>query len=188
MNDIFPWLPSIVAALAILVLGAQAYCRGLDRTILEPPPPTRIETVVEKHIPAPAKPAAATIDGTMGLIPGDPGNRPHSAYDHEIDRAFYGWTMVGQSVGELTLTKAAVPGRHHVIEKVEASYSDRSVSGLVVVKFEDAVVGAKFIHGEGTLEFPGSGRLSPNPNETFAVSLSDAGAIGIMTVSGYTMT
>ena len=111
-------------------------------------------------------------------------------FDSEIDRAFYGWTLVGESEPdtELVLIRPAEVNRLHVIEKIDASYNDVLVSGLLVAKFGEVVVGKKFIHGAGALDYPGYGRRSHRVNEPLTVSLGPGveGAKGTLTVSGYT--
>lgn len=110
--------------------------------------------------------------------------------DYEIDRILNGWTMTEISAANtaITLTRAAEVGRHHVIQKVDASYSDVTVSGLVQVKFGTTVIGSKNCHGAGALDFSEFGREDPTANQVLVVTLAagSGGATGTLTVSGYT--
>ena len=110
--------------------------------------------------------------------------------DVEVDRTFYGWTLVGESELDtrLVLVKPAEVGRVHVVERIEAGYSDILMSGLLTVKFDEVLIGKKPIHGVGTLDYPGYGRRSPHVNEALIVVLTagSEGVRGILTVVGYT--
>lgn len=110
--------------------------------------------------------------------------------DWRVDRIFNGWTITDESPPdtELSLAKIGERARHHVIEKIDASYSDVLVSGLLTVKFGKKVMAKKYIHGAGALDFPGLGLKTMNANEPVVVVLGagTSGATGVLTVAGFT--
>ena len=110
--------------------------------------------------------------------------------DWRVDRIFNGWTLTDESPAdtELSLVKIGEARRHHVIEKIDASYSDVLVSGLLTVKFGKKVITKKYIHGAGALDFPGFGLKTMNANEPVVVVLAagTGGATAVLTVAGYT--
>jgi hypothetical protein len=116
-----------------------------------------------------------------------------------IDIVKNSWTVVATADGALaTATKAAAGvanatpvaagQRHHGIVKVDASYESSTQSGLLQVKFGTTVVGSKWIHGAGAIDFGVYGFLNPDSNEAVSAELAAGGAgiEGHITMTGFT--
>jgi hypothetical protein len=122
-----------------------------------------------------------------------------SITDYLVDIVKNSWTVVATADAALaTATKAAegvanaspvgAGQRHHVVTKVDASYESSTQSGLLQVKFGTTVVGSKWIHGAGALDFGVLGFQNPDSNEAVSAELAAGGAgiEGHITLSGYT--
>lgn len=111
-----------------------------------------------------------------------------SLADYQIDSVKSSFVVVTQATNAVaTATKSAVAGRHHVVCKVDASYSSSSVSGELTVKFGTTVVARKHIHGAGAIDFGALGFQNPTVNDDVSAVLA-SGGVGIdgdITFTGY---
>lgn len=78
----------------------------------------------------------------------------------------------------LTVTRVAISGRHHVILRCDASYSNSTASGELTLLFGTTIIARKDIHGEGKLEFGFLGYQNPDVGELVEAQLA-AGGSGI---------
>src|SRR5437867_8993625 len=109
--------------------------------------------------------------------------------DHLIDLVKNSFVAIDQQTAALaTATKAAQAQRHHVVCKVDASYSSSSQSGELVVKFGTTVVARKHIHGAGALDFGIYGFQNPTVNTAVSAELAAGagGIVGDVALTGYT--
>src|SRR5262245_53535291 len=74
-----------------------------------------------------------------------------------------------------TTLRESAGARHHVVVKVDASYSTSTQSGLLQIKFGTTVVAEKHIHGAGALDFGQLGFQNPTSNQAVSAELQ-AGA------------
>lgn len=108
--------------------------------------------------------------------------------DYVVDSVKNGWTETAQATAAVaTATHAAAAGRHHVLKRVEASYSASTTSGELTVSFGSTVVARKHIHGAGHIEFPILGYENPDANEAVSAELAAGGGgiVGDVTLHGY---
>lgn len=109
--------------------------------------------------------------------------------DYLIDTVKNSWVAVSQATAAITTaTRAAQPGMHNVVCKVDASYETSTQSGELTVLFGTNVIARKTIHGSGAIDFGWKGYQNPTPNQLIEAKLA-AGAAGIdgdVTVIGYT--
>lgn len=85
-----------------------------------------------------------------------------------------------------TATVAAVgdatgPGRRHiVVTKVDASYSSSTISGLLRIFFGATVVGEKYMHAAGAVDFGVFGLQNPTPAQAVSATLAASGSAGAL--------
>ena len=106
-----------------------------------------------------------------------------------VDRVKNSWTEVSQSTANaaVTVTHAAVAGRRHIITKVDASYSSSTVSAELTVSQGATVIGRKYIHGAGAIDFGVDGLYNPDANEAVSATLAagGSGVTGDLTLQGF---
>jgi hypothetical protein len=109
--------------------------------------------------------------------------------DHLLDAVKNSWSVPDQKTNDVAIaTTAAIAGRHHVIFKVDASYSTATVDGEITILFGVAVVARKQIHGAGAIDFGIFGFQNPTVNQAVSAQLT-AGGVGVdgdVNMSGYT--
>ena len=109
--------------------------------------------------------------------------------DYEIDIVKNSSVQTNQSSAdtELTVTEAAVTGRHHVVVKCDASYSSSTASGLLTIKVGTTTIGLKSVHGAGALDYGILGFQNPTVNSLISATLAagGAGVTGELTLTTY---
>jgi len=110
--------------------------------------------------------------------------------DYMTDMVENSWVQTGNATAaQLTATQAAPgPKRHNVVVKCDASYSTSTQDGLLQVLFGATVVGQKYIHGAGAIDFGMLGFEDRNANEAVSAVLAAGAAavVGNITFTGYT--
>ncbi len=76
----------------------------------------------------------------------------------------------------LTVTRAAVAGRHQVVVKCDASYSSSSASGELTILFGTTIIARKDIHGAGAIDFGVFGHQNGTVNQLVEAQLAAGGA------------
>jgi len=87
----------------------------------------------------------------------------------------------------VTVTRAAVTGRHHVILKCDASYSSSTASAELTLLFGTTVIARKYIHGAGAIDFGFLGFQNPTANQLVEAQLAagGSGVTGSITFTTY---
>lgn len=111
--------------------------------------------------------------------------------DYEMDRIQKSWSATDKSGANaaVTVTKSTPRATdHNVIVKVDASFSNILGTGLLTVKEGSRIVGEKYIHGAGALDFSEFGKENTTAGEDVSATLSAGGSgyIGCVTMVGYT--
>jgi len=98
--------------------------------------------------------------------------------DYEIDMVKNSAVAVTQSAdnGIATATHAALPLRHWVAMKCDASYSTSTVTGELTILFGTTVIARKHIHGAGAIDFGMKGHQNPDAAELIEAKLAAGGA------------
>jgi len=96
-------------------------------------------------------------------------------------------TISTASNATVTTTVAAVSGRHHVILKCDASFSSSTASAELTLLFDTTVIGRKYIHGAGALDFGFLGFQNPTANQLVEAQLAagGSGVTGSITFTTY---
>ena len=79
-------------------------------------------------------------------------------------------------------------GNRNSVLKVDASYGDSTVTGLLQVKSGATVIAEKAIHGAGAIDFDGDfGRVADSQNEAMTAELAagGAGVVGYVVIQGF---
>jgi len=112
-----------------------------------------------------------------------------SLFDYLIDLVRNSWTEPVQSAGNsvATATHSAEAQRHHVVTKVDASYSSSTASGELTISYNSVVVARKHVHAAGAIDFGLLGFENATVNTAVAASLTagGAGVVGDITLTGY---
>jgi len=110
-------------------------------------------------------------------------------FDYLIDVVRHSWVEVVQGAANsvATVTHSAEAQRHHIVTKVDASYSVSTASGELTVSYDAVVVARKHVHAAGAIDFGILGFENPTANTTVAASLAagGGGVVGDVTLSGY---
>jgi len=111
-------------------------------------------------------------------------------FDYLLDLVRHSWVEVVQSAANSvgTVTRSAEAQRHHVVTKVDASFSASTSSAELTVSYNSVVIARKDIHGAGALDFGILGFENATVNTAVAASLAagGAGVTGDVTMTGYT--
>lgn len=116
---------------------------------------------------------------------------PSNINDIQVAQVEGSWSVTSGLLDNAlaTATRAAEPGRRHVMTKIEASYSSSSTSGLLVVRRGSTVIARKHIHGAGAMDLGDPGFVA-STNEAVSAELSASGTAGVtgtVTVLGFTV-
>ena len=101
-------------------------------------------------------------------------------------------TRAAEGVAAITMPPDGVRepagARHHVVVKVDASYSTSTQSGLLQVKFGTTVIAEKYIHGAGAIDFGMYGHQNDTYNQAVSAELGAGagGVVGTIAMTGYT--
>ena len=109
--------------------------------------------------------------------------------DYQIDLVKNSFVVVATDTAAIvTAAKAAAVGRHHIICKVDASYSSSTQSGELTILFGTTVVARKHVHSAGAVDFGIYGFQNPTANQAVSAVLAAGagGVVGDVVLTGYT--
>ena len=87
-----------------------------------------------------------------------------------------------------TVTHSGEAQRHHVVTKVDFSYSSPNSSGLCTITYGVVTVAQKHCHGAGAVDHGVFGFEDATANQYVVVTLAagGTGVLGVITITGYT--
>lgn len=115
-----------------------------------------------------------------------------SIADLEVDRvqsSFVADSGVGGANALVTASKAAVPGKRHVIQRAIGSYSTSAGVGTLTIKLGTTVLCVQNVVQMRDINLSDWGHINPTTNQAVSAELSGGGGAntGTVTLKGYTV-